>query len=404
MQDLLPFLINKTKSRHIVGAALITAGITLLFLKSWIWEVASSAFLVLKPNSMLAEYWIKSPEPIPTDIHIFNWTNPEEFLNHSAKPKFEEFGPYRYMQFVDKTNLAWNSNNTVTFNNKRTWYLNEKETNGSIDDKFVTVHILNVLASHHIRNWDYIIKKLYSAYLYTQETPLYVTRTADQLINQGFDDFIINIYNSLPFLAPEIPSFNRFGYLYLRNASDTFEGVFNMGNGVNGNFDILNWNYQNTTPSYDGSCAKVHGSGGELYSRNITKGIVGLFLADLCRFVPFDFEKEVYVNGILGYKYTAKKSFLDNGSLNPENACQCAGECLPYGMVNLSSCRYGLPIFASLPHFYGADPVYLDSVEGLHPDRDKHEVYIILEPETSLLLKASIAVQINLLVHPIEDI
>lgn len=49
-------------------------------------------------------------------------------------------------------------------------------------------------------------------------------------------------------------------------------------------------------------------------------------------------------------------------------------------MVNLSSCRYGLPVFASLPHYYGADPVYLDTVEGLHPDRNKHEVYLIIEP------------------------
>ncbi|KAF2886543.1 hypothetical protein ILUMI_19630, partial [Ignelater luminosus] len=92
------------------------------------------------------------------------------------------------------------------------------------------------------------------------------------------------------------------------------------------------------------------------------------------------------------------------GTLNPENVCQCAGECIPSGMVNLSSCRYGLPLFASLPHFYGADPVYLDSVEGLHPDREKHETFVIVEPHTSILLNASLAVQLNILVHPVEHI
>lgn len=103
-------------------------------------------------------------------------------------------------------------------------------------------------------------------------------------------------------------------YKYLqRNASDTFEGVFNMGNGVDGNFDILRWNYQNTTPSFDGACAKVHGSGGELYSRRLTKNTIGLFVADFCRFIPFDYEDEVHINGILGYKFTAKRTFLDNG-------------------------------------------------------------------------------------------
>lgn len=29
---------------------------------------------------------------------------------------------------------------------------------------------------------------------------------------------------------------------------------------------------------------------------------------------------------------------------------------------------------------YGADPVYLDAVEGLYPDKAKHEAYVVIEP------------------------
>ncbi|KAF2899829.1 hypothetical protein ILUMI_06357 [Ignelater luminosus] len=195
-------LTKRINFKTILGIFLFASGVTFLILKVWIWETIAAAILILKPNSVAAGPWLQSPEPVPTDIYIFNWTNPEEFLNHSTKPKFEEVGPYKYMLTTEKTN---------------------------------------------------------------------------------------------------------------RNASDTFEGVFNMANGVNGNFDILNWNYQNTTPYYDGSCARVHGSGGELFSRKLTKTTIGIFAADLCRFVPFDFEDEVYVNGILGYRYMAKKTFLDNG-------------------------------------------------------------------------------------------
>lgn len=33
----------------------------------------------------------------------------------------------------------------------------------------------------------------------------------------------------------------------------------------------------------------------------------------------------------------------------------------------------------SLPHFLDADPSLLENVEGLKPDREKHESYMILQ-------------------------
>lgn len=139
------WLTSTANGKRILGAGFFTTGVTLLFLKSWIWEVMAASFLVLKPNTAVAEGWLKMPVAVPTDIYIFNWTNPAEFLNHSKKPRFQEFGPYRYMQVVEKTNVIWNNNNTVTFNNKRTWYFNKKETNRSIHDRFVTANIVNVV-------------------------------------------------------------------------------------------------------------------------------------------------------------------------------------------------------------------------------------------------------------------
>lgn len=68
------------------------------------------------------------------------------------------------------------------------------------------------------------------------------------------------------------------------------------------------------------------------------------------------------------------------GTEVPENACFCSGECVPSGALNISACRYGSPGFVSLPHFYGADPSYLEAVEGLAPEQEKHELSITLEP------------------------
>lgn len=39
------------------------------------------------------------------------------------------------------------------------------------------------------------------------------------------------------------------------------------------------------------------------------------------------------------------------------------------------------PLIVSLPHFYDGDPKLLDAVEsGLYPEKDKHEIFLDMEP------------------------
>lgn len=66
--------------------------------------------------------------------------------------------------------------------------------------------------------------------------------------------------------------------------------------------------------------------------------------------------------------------------------CYCNGECTPSGLINLTACRYGAPVFGSLPHFYKADPILLDQIEGLTPNEKEHSFSITLEPVSDFLL------------------
>lgn len=59
--------------------------------------------------------------------------------------------------------------------------------------------------------------------------------------------------------------------------------------------------------------------------------------------------------------------------------CFCNGKCTPAGLLNVSACRYGAPVFASLPHFNRADPSLKEQVTGLNPD-EEHDFFITLEP------------------------
>lgn len=60
-------------------------------------------------------------------------------------------------------------------------------------------------------------------------------------------------------------------------------------------------------------------------------------------------------------------------------------------------------MFLSYPHFYDADPYYLSEVDGLKPNKEKHELYLVLEPKTGLMLEMSARLQSNILVEPVSD-
>ena len=93
-----------------------------------------------------------------------------------------------------------------------------------------------------------------------------------------------------------------------------------------------------------------------------------------------DYAEDTEVLGIPGYTYVGGKSLFDNGTSEPKTLCNCAGVCAPQGVLNVSSCRYGAPGFLSYPHFLDADPYFRNKVNGMNPDRKRHQLYVTLEP------------------------
>lgn len=46
----------------------------------------------------------------------------------------------------------------------------------------------------------------------------------------------------------------------------------------------------------------------------------------------------------------------------------------------------GAPIVVSFPHFYQADPMYINAIDGLSPNKDEHETYLDLQPVRLLFI------------------
>lgn len=110
-----------------------------------------------------------------------------------------------------------------------------------------------------------------------------------------------------------------------------------------------------------------------------------LKFAYLFRTLDLTYENTTKVEGLTGNKYIGNKYMLDNGQSVPSRQCYCPnGNCGPSGALNISSCKFGAPAFVSMPHFYLADPSYTKDISGMSPDKNKHELFIVLEPVSTL--------------------
>lgn len=390
-----------------VGLAFVAVGIFFTCYFETVFRNILYEELRLRPTSRGYDAWVTPPFPLALDIYFFNWTNPEELTNHSTKPIVEELGPYRFTERPEKVDIVWHDHNaTVSYRKKSLFYFDEQGSNGSLDDIISSINLVALSGAKRARYWSYLQQKSVSVGLSIYNQNLNVLKTAAELLFDGYEDDMVTVGKTI-FNADEVP-FDRVGYFYKRNNTPELIGHYNVHTGVDDITKIgsmAEWNYKPRVDSFAGQCGMLNGSAGEFYPPNLSKQVpIQLFTPDMCRSLPLDFESEQEVQGIKGYKYVGGPRTVDNGTRFPETACFSAGEIVPSGVLNVSSCRFGSPVFLSFPHYYGADQYYLDQVEGLKPDKSKHEFYMTMEPTTGIPLDVAARFQLNILVEPHPNI
>lgn len=94
----------------------------------------------MSPESFKFTKWADNTVPIITNIYFFNWTNPEEILDKNSKPKFEEVGPYTFIETRYKENVSWNENGTITFRQRRLWHFDKTRSVRQLTDRITTIN------------------------------------------------------------------------------------------------------------------------------------------------------------------------------------------------------------------------------------------------------------------------
>uniref|UniRef100_A0A2K6BAG6 Platelet glycoprotein 4 n=1 Tax=Macaca nemestrina TaxID=9545 RepID=A0A2K6BAG6_MACNE len=121
------------------------------------------------------------------------------------------------------------------------------------------------------------------------------------------------------------------------------------------------------------------------------------------------FESDVNLKGIPVYRFVLPSKAFASPVQNPDNHCFCTEKiisknCTSYGVLDISKCKEGKPVYISLPHFLYASPDVSETIDGLNPNEEEHRTYLDIEPITGFTLQFAKRLQVNLLVKPSNKI
>lgn len=156
--------------------------------------------------------------PLYLDVYFFNWTNPDDFLDDTTKPMLEELGPYRFREFRDKVSIEFHDNNsTVSYRTKSTFYFDEDGSNGTLDDVITQLNIVAVSASAQALHMEYVKRKHVSLGLKVYEQELATSKTARELLFEGYEDNMVLMGREGLVEGFEVQDnpYDRIGWFYL---------------------------------------------------------------------------------------------------------------------------------------------------------------------------------------------
>lgn len=390
-----------------VGSVLVVLGLLLSLFWGSLYNRVLSDQLVLANNSRSYELWKETPIPMYLSIYLFNWTNADEVLEKkwAVKPELQECGPYVFSEHHVRVNLVWNDNGTITYQQKRIWHFIPELSTGTLRDNITNLNPIVAVVANKIKDMNYVAKKLANLALKGLERSIITTRTVDELLFTGYEDKILNIISKLKIKGLNVP-FSKFGWFYSRNESESYDGNFTMYTGKTG-IDLVGvmdlWNGRPYTDDYNGYCALVNGTSGELWPPVKNYQQVSIFSPDICSSIPIEYKDTEVVHGVTGKRFIGTDFAFDNGTKYPGQACFHGEKVVPSGTRDISKCRFGAPAFVSYPHFYLADPSYVEAVKGMHPNKTDHEMSMSLEPSTGLPLHAQAQLQISLFIDSIPS-
>ncbi|XP_065669234.1 platelet glycoprotein 4-like [Hydra vulgaris] len=405
----------------ILGLLLTTSGFFSIKILDDIFKKNLYKNLILVNGNAAYKSWagIDGLSPV-MHFYIFNYTNVDDIL-HGAKPKIQQLGPYSYRNQRLKSVL---SSDEYTFTYLQNYsYVFEKETSCKECNENDIIYTPSLAAAVMLS----LVKKssikpdsiLYDLFAITaneifslEDVTLFKKITVQQLLWGYTDKFLSDVEKIaaiLKLLKIKMPKISPF-VMMQRNSSEEamYIGNLTVANGksdIANILQILKWRGKSS-----GTCWRsiygnmLNGTDGTRYKPFFERNQrLYMFMPDAFRSIYLNYEKDMELNGIQLYSHTTSFDLLGNVSISPWNQDFCTDQCYETGVLHVGGCAESLsaPIFMSWPHFYQGDETLYKNVDGLSPNKEKHGIFINVEPITGITMQAKIRLQINFLVEKI---
>ena len=168
----------------------------------------------------------------------------------------------------------------------------------------------------------------------------------------------------------------------------------------------------------------IPGTDGTQFPAYLDKDIkLWVFISDMCRSLWLTYQGDSQVGSIKTWDYRPPFEVYD--MKNTDNYCYCpqflqcakpasdgtdtwnttgCDEICKTGMIRLDSCSAGAPIIFSSPHFWYGDQSLIDAIDGMHPVKDLHETYLMIDPLIGVAFDAHKRIQVNIGVAKIPEL
>ncbi|KAG8038036.1 hypothetical protein G9C98_006361 [Cotesia typhae] len=406
------FISKKGKLRHGRIAAILFGLLALaigIILSSIPWvDYVILRQLRLWNGSLSFQYWQKPGVVRLTKVYIFNVTNADNFLSLNEKPKLQEVGPFVYREDMEKVNIVFHNNDTVSYQHKK--ILNfVPELSKDKDLRVLVPNIPLLTLTTQSKSLPRFLNFGLSMFISGLNQKPFVPVTAQQLVF-GYDDPLVSIAHR--FFPKARRPMHQMGLLLARNGTLDEVSTIYTGHTDMKQFGLINkLNGLDRLPYWeDEPCNSITASEGSFFPPRDSTGadVVHVWDKDLCRVLPLQYRGPVEKAGINADLYTPTDDVFDPPSVKkPDNECFCPDDptsCPPKGLQNISPCQYSAPVYLSFPHFYKADQKLTDAVVGLKPVPELHETYFKIQPKLGVPVEGKVRVQLNLKVERQPDI
>ncbi|KAM3832488.1 LOW QUALITY PROTEIN: platelet glycoprotein 4-like [Vipera latastei] len=382
-----------------VGAVLAILGGVLIPVGNNTIEKKIKKESVIEKGTVAYENWLVPGSPVYRQFWFFDVQNPEEVMENGSAPILQQKGPYTYrMRYLPKENITEHHDNILSYLQPNIIRFQPDMSIGSENDTITTVNLAVVAAPALFKTG--LIQALMDIWMRSSKSRLLQTRSVKELL-WGYDDPFLK---SVP--SGRVKSFVGIFYPY----NETFDGgpfqIYSGKDDLSKKGTIFTYNNSRTVQYWKSYCSMVNGTDAASFHPFVNKSeVLQFFSSDICRSIFARFESEQTVKGIPLYRFVIPPSAFASPAVNPDNVCFCIDKsisqnCTLGGIMDISSCKAGRPVYITLPHFLHASKEFFQFVEGLKPDVEEHKTFLDIEPLTGFTLHFAKRLQINILVKP----